>query len=436
MPKRISMRGVIDSLEFGESVYLAGSCGEPSELTQLLVEQPERAQGVRFVTSFVPGINQRNLAVAGRTRRMRVFLMQPEFRAAHAAGLIEFCPMNYFGIQQYLAGGDAGIDTAIVQVSEPDGRGLCSLGPAVEFMPGVLKHARRVFGIMNSLVPRIPHSPTIPMDGFACVARSTAALAQYDVGASSPVVDQIAERLAAMIPSGATLQIGLGKIPNQVARRLHAHRDLAFHGGMMSDAVLQLRDAGTLRADKPFVTGVVVGREALYESLPSVAGLHMEPVACTHDPAVLHRVPQLYAINSALEVDLTGQVNAEVLNGTYVSGPGGLPDFAAAAHRQPDGLSIIALPSTDQSRRHPRIVPRLAPGTPVTVAQHDVDAVVTEFGVALLRGQDLDVRVRRLIEVAHPDHRDELRSDAKRLLAGDDGRQQTDATPQVAPRRR
>jgi acyl-CoA hydrolase len=405
MPNQVSLPQLVGSLRNGETVYLAGSAGEPSELTQLLVARPTAAAGVRFVTSFIPGINQGNLAAEGSGRRMRVFFMQPQFRSACAAGLIDFSPMNYLGIQQFLVSPESGIDTVIVQVSEPDARGLCSLGASVEFMPGVLNGARRILAILNPRVPSLPHSVAVPMESFAMVASSTGALAQYDAGPPNAIADRIAMQLAGLIPSGATLQLGLGIIPNQLLRSLRGHRHLALHSGLLSDSMLELLDSGALRTQRPLVTTVVVGSEALYAKLPDIAGLHLEPVSHTHNPEVLCQVARLFAINSALEVDLMGQVNAEMLGGAYVSGPGGLPDFAAAAHRQPDGLSIITLPSTDSSGRHSRIVPRFASGTPVSVPQHDVDAVVTEYGVAMLRGQCLKVRLRRLIAVAHPDHR-------------------------------
>jgi acyl-CoA hydrolase len=185
---------------------------------------------------------------------------------------------------------------------------------------------------------------------------------------------------------------------------------------MISDATLFLAAAGALRRRKPILTGVAVGSSEFYTRLAGMRGLAFAEVGHTHAPQTLGKLTRFHAVNSALEVDLLGQVNAERLNDSYVSGPGGLPDFAHAAHSDPEGLSIIALNATDAGGAVSRIVPRLGSNAPVTVPQHDVDVVVTEFGAALLRGQTLDQRARRLCAVAHPLHRPGLEKMATDLL--------------------
>lgn len=407
-----SLSDLAANLAAGETVFIAGSTGEPVEFTQLLQARPELARGVRFIASFVAGINTRNI-VAADERRLRVFFMQPDFRAARAQGRLEFSPLSYCGVQQYLAG--TAIDAAIVQVSEPDAQGYCSLGPAAEFMPTVLQRARRVLGIINPRVPRLAGAPRIEASRFALIARSDAPLTSYDAGASNDATEQIVAALLPLIPSGATLQVGLGKVPNQLLPALASRRQLRLHTGLLSDSALPLIDAGALDADAPIVAGVAVGSETLYQRLPSIERLEIRGVEYTHDPAVLAATPRLFAINSAIEVDLSGAVNAEMLGGKHVSGPGGLPDFAHAASRQPDGLSIIALNATDASGKHSRIVAQFAAGTAVSVAQHSVDVVVTEFGAAMLRGQDLDERRRRMAAIAHPDHREALLGAAEQM---------------------
>jgi len=417
MTKQVSLVALAQLLEAGEAVFIAGSAGEPIEFSQLLVEQPALAAGVRFVTSFVPGINGRNLAAASSQRRMQVFFMQPDFRAGRQQGLIDFSPMTYFGIQQHLLAATTRIDTVIVQLSEPDANGVCSLGPSAEFMPGLLQRAGRILAIINPNIPRLSGAPSLNLASVAAYAQSSAALAQYDAGRSNESSDRIAAHIVGLIPDGATLQAGLGKVPTQMLRALAGHRDLAFHTGMLSDSIFGLVESGALRKQQALTTTVAVGTAALYPQLAALADLQLAPVAHTHDPRVLDQINKLYAINSAIEIDLLGQVNAEMLGGRYLSGPGGLPDFAHAAHRCVDGLSIIALPASDPSGRQSRIVPRFAAGTPVSVPQHDVDAVVTEYGVAHLRGLAIDERMQRLIAIAHPDHREALAQAGRQLLA-------------------
>lgn len=404
----MSIAGLASSFQDDEVVYLAGSCGESTELSAALADPAAEVANAHFVTSFVPGINGVCLARPARRSRMSVFFMQRGFTAARAEDRIDFRPLSYFGIHRYLSDAKTRLDTAVVQVSPPDARGMCSLGPAVEFMPAVMTRVTRRVAIINSNVPRLRGSVSVPLETFHAVARSEAPLATYDVGAASAAAARVVAHLTPLIPHGATVQIGLGKIPSQLLDALTQHRELALHTGMVSDATLRLAEAGALRRRRPIMTGVAVGGSAFYPRLARLPGLKFAAVGHTHAPLTLAALSKFHAVNSALEVDLLGQVNAETLDGRYVSGPGGLPDFAHAAHRDPEGLSIIALSSTDAGGTMSRIVARLAPGTPVTVPQHDVDAVVTEYGVALLRGQPLDVRVGRLCAIAHPDHRPAL----------------------------
>lgn len=402
------------SFDDDEVVYLAGSSGESTELSSALIDPGIAGTKTVFVTSFVPGINGTCLASPQSNSRMGVFFMQRSFHAALAEGRIDFRPLSYFGIHRYLTAPATRIDTVVIQVAPPDSQGQCSLGPAVEFMPSIMARAR-IIGIVNPNVPTLPGSPSIPMDAFALISRSTAPLATYDVGAPSRAAAALVAHLAPLIPNGATLQIGLGKIPSQLIEALAHHRELALHTGMIGDATLQLAAAGALRSDEPIMTGVAVGGPGFYGQLTNLPGLKFAEVGFTHAPETLARLSRFHAVNSALEVDLLGQVNAESVGGRHVSGPGGLPDFARAAHLDAGGLSIIALNATDGTGATSRIVPQLAAGTPVTVPQHDVDAVVTEFGVAMLRGQPIDERARRLRAIAHPAHRPMLANAAREI---------------------
>jgi len=404
------------SFEDGEVVFLAGSCGESTELTAALTDPTARVASAHFVTTFIPGINANCLARPTQRTRMSVFFMQRSYGAALAEGRIEFRSMSYFGIHRYLSDASTRLDTTVVQVAPPDAHGLCSLGPSVEFMPTVMARAGRLLGIVNPHVPRLRGAPSVPLERFSAIAHSQAPLPTYEVGAASDSAARVVANLAPLIPNGATLQIGLGKIPSQLQAALTDRRELALHSGMISDATLRLVASGTLRRRRSIMTTVAVGGGEFYARLAHVPGLEFAEVGHTHSPFTLAKLTKFHAVNSALEVDLLGQVNAEALGGRYVSGPGGLPDFARAAHEAPEGLSIIALNATDGAGATSRIVARLAPGAPASVPQHDVDAVVTEFGVALLRGQPLDERARRLCAIAHPHHRPALEAAAREVL--------------------
>ncbi len=413
--QQLSIPELAASFETGESVYLAGASGEANELTSMLADPRASLADAHFASSFIPGINTRCLARPGHRSRLTVFFMQPVLRAALAEGRVDFRPMNYFGIQRHLSDAATPFDTTVVQITPPDAAGRCSLGPAVEFMPGVIAHAARVIGIVNSALPRLPGAASIPMDCLSAVAYSDAPPSLYEVGRPSAVATQIVAHLAPLIPNGATVQVGLGKVPAQLLEALAGHRNLALHTGLISDAALGLAGAGALRRERAIVTAVAVGSAELYSRLPELHGLEITDVGVTHSPQTLGGLRRFHAVNSALEVDLLGQVNAEVIDGRYVSGPGGLPDFAHAAHAADDGLSIIALNSTDAGGSVSRIVTRLGNGAPVTLPQHEVDAVVTEYGVAMLRGQSVEERARRLCAIAHPQHRPALRRSMENL---------------------
>ena len=416
MPIKLSLERLADRLAQAGTVFVPGASAEPVELTQLLVAQPAYGAGTRFMAAFVPGMNRANLASAATQRRMHSFFMPPEYQADWRAGLIDFTPTSYFGAHRLVASAQSGITTLVVQVAAPDRHGLCSLGAAGELVPSAIRAGVRVLGLINPRVPAIPHALQVPFDAFDAVAESVVPLANYDVGPASAVAEQIATHLAGLIPDGASLQLGLGKIPAQLAKALRPRRRLRLYSGMLSDSFLDLVDAECLDPDAPIVVGMIVGSAELYARLSQLPQLRMASVAETHAPEALAAVPALYAINSALEVDLLGQVNAEVQGGSYVSGPGGLPDFAAAAHRQADGLSVIALPSSGAGGKLSRIVASFGAGVPVTVPKHDVDASVTEYGVALIKNVDLDQRALRIAAIAHPNHRDTLQEAAKRLF--------------------
>ncbi len=404
------------SFEDGEAVYLGGCAGESKDLSAVLADPERTVANAHFVTTFIPGINGTCLARPAHRSRMSVFFMQRSYGAALAEGRIDFRCMSYFGIHRYLNDATTRLDSAVVQVAPPDARGRCSLGPAVEFMPTVMARAGRLLGIINPNVPRLRGAPSVPFERFSAIAHSNAALPTYEVGAPSDAAARVVAHLAPLIPHGATLQIGLGKIPSQLLEALTEHRDLALHTGMLSDATLRLAAAGTFRRRRPIMTAVAVGGSDFYRRLARVPGLKFAEVGHTHSPLTLAGLTKFHAVNSALEVDLLGQVNAEALGGRYVSGPGGLPDFAHAARVAPEGLSIIALNATDGTGETSRIVARLSAGTPVSVPQHDVDVVATEFGAAQLRGQPLDERARRLCAIAHPRHRPALELAAREML--------------------
>ncbi|HEY9219088.1 MAG TPA: acetyl-CoA hydrolase/transferase C-terminal domain-containing protein, partial [Phenylobacterium sp.] len=285
-----------------------------------------------------------------------------------------------------------------------------------------LGRARTVVAEVNDQAPRTVSS--VQFDP-ACVQHRlpvSRPLVTQSAGAPDAVEQAIADRVAAYVADGATLQLGVGKLPGAVLGALSGHRDLGLHTGIVGDGVADLMQRGVItnaaRRDHPGigVTGSLLGSEALYRFVDGRRDLWLEPVSRTHAFDVLAALPRLTAINSALEVDLTGQVGAEVAGGVFVGAVGGQADFVRGALASEGGRSIIALPSRT-SRAEPRIVAALASGV-VTTPRADADLIVTEHGAAELRGQPIRERIRRMIAIAHPDDRESLARAARERVAG------------------
>lgn len=290
--------------------------------------------------------------------------------------------------------------------------GEYSLGLAHEYLADLLPHARLVVGEVNPHVPRTAGSTTVPAGVMDLIVEHDDALPPLlaPPAGESDAEAAIGARVAALVPDGATLQIGLGGIPRAVLRALGHHRGLGIHSGLITDDVVDLHERGVVTNEaKPFdtgqtVAGLLAGGERLNRWAHDNPALAMRPTSHTHDFAKLAALPRLVAINSAIEVDLTGQVNAEVAAGRYVGAVGGAGDFLRGAQASAGGLPVIALPAA--AGANSRIVARL--GGPVSTARADVGLVVTEHGIADLRGLDLAERQRRMLAIAAPEHQDAL----------------------------
>ena len=311
-------------------------------------------------------------------------------------------------------------DVALVQVSPADPEGFHSLGIGVDYIADALPHARAVIAEINAQMPRTSGGPRLRTADFAAFIETDRQVAELTTSPIGDIERAIAAHVVDLVKDGDTLQMGVGALPAAVVEQLKGHRDLGVHSGMIADGVMDLIESGALTgARKPVDTGVVVtgaalGTRRLYNAVEDGTRFRFDPVSRTHAPELLARVGPLVAINGGIEVDLTGQVNAEVSSGRYRGAVGGQVDFCRAAARG-DGRSIITLRSTGRDGSS-RIVQALSHGT-VTTPRSDVDFVVTEHGVADLRGASLARRAAALIAVAAPQHRQELQ-----LLLTRDGR--------------
>jgi acyl-CoA hydrolase len=403
MPTRLAIDAMADAIQPGESLYLPGSAGEPTALLAALSRRPERTVGVRILTSAVPGINKLPLDALDPSAEMTGLFMQPDFRKAQRDGRFRHLPLSFAGFVKHVRE-RVDVDTCVVQVSPPDAAGQCSLGAAVEFTALVQGRSRRTLGLLNHNMPAIPGAARLPFSALDLVCEVDTDLPTYDVGAPSTEASAIAAHVAALVEDGSALQAGLGKVPEALYGLLHDRRRLRLQSGMLSDGALKLQQAGALDPDFRHMSCVWVGTAQLYRILQDVDGFAVLGCDVTHDVRRLADADSFVAVNSALSVDIFGQANLEHAGGRAVSGVGGAPDFAQAARLSRGGISVVALPAVFGAQPRSRIVPRLRDDL-VSLPRHMVDVVITEYGVADLRGGTVFERAEALIAIAAPSFR-------------------------------
>ena len=410
MSSSISIDKLSTLVSAGDLVYLPGSSGAPLVFVDELLKEQDRSAGLQLLTTYVPGINALDIDRLHPSAKVSGLFMQPGLSAAQRDGRYRALPMTYAGFVRHIQD-EVLPDLAVVQVSPPDSNGRCSLGAAVEFMPEVLKKSRRVLGLINRKVPQIRGAFSIGHAQLTHACEVDTDLPTYSTD-SDPATEAIAAHIASLVPDGAALQVGLGKVPAALSRLLRNHRKLRLHSGMLSDGLIELAEAGALDNDFLHTTTVLVGSEKLYQWLPGFDNLRVVGCEITHHLPIMIGTPGLVAVNSALEVDLFGQCNLEHANGRAVSGCGGAPDFARGARMSPGGCSIVALNAsfTSSKGKGTRILPALSNNAVASLGRTDVDAVVTEFGIARLRGRSVHERAAALIGVAAPEFRDELQT--------------------------
>jgi acyl-CoA hydrolase len=333
--------------------------------------------------------------------------MSPAVRSGLAQGRAELFSLDYLGIVRQLRDA-APVDLAIAQLTPPDAEGWCSPGLASDFMPLVWPRARRRIAHFNPRLPRIGSSFRVHVSELDFGVEADLPLTGFAEPGSTETETRIGAHVAALVRDGDTLQFGIGSVPLALAGALTSHRRLRFHGGMISTALRTLWDSGALDRAARVTTGVVLGDKAFHDFASRLEPLWLTDVAHTHDVPAIAAIPRFVAINTAVEVDLFGQVNSERADGVIQSGAGGLPAFALGALGSPGGRLLICMASTARKGSVSRIVPVLDARALCTLPRYLTDAVVTEHGVAELRGLSLDARAQALIAIAAPEHRNSL----------------------------
>lgn len=393
----------------GDRIVAGQACGEPTTLIEALIAQGARIEGLSlFIATSFSGLFTPSAADAFTPMSMGAI---GSLRALTREHRLRVIPCHVSRVGPMIEAGTLGCDVAFIQVAPADADGTHSLGLISDHVRAAVDAARVVVAEVNDQVPR------------TCGERIRAADIDVAVAVSRPPVqvppapiglldEAIARHVAAFVDDGAVLQTGVGAVPDAVLRQLHDRTDLGVHSGMIGDGLVDLVEAGVItNARKPIdpgvsVTGALIGTERLYRFADRNPRISMHTTAYTHDPAVLARLDRLVTINSAMEVDLTGQVNAEQSGSVYLGGTGGQVDFVRAGARSRGGHAVIALPATAKGGTVSRITTALS--GPVTTARTDVDVIVTEYGAAELAGRTMAERARRLIAIAHPDFREGL----------------------------
>lgn len=393
----------------GDHIVLGQACGEPTTLVEALIEQGRDIPGLSaFIATSFSGLFTPATADSFTLSSMGAI---GALRAMTKAGALQVIPVHVSQVGPLISAGIIPCDVAMIQVSPADEHGNHSCGLISDYVRAAVDKARVVIAEINAAVPFTP-GETIPASAIDVAIHVNRPPVQVAPAAIGPTDEAIARHCATYIGDGAVIQTGVGAVPDAILRLLRDRRDLGVHSGMLGDGLVDLVEAGVITNARKEVdpgvsiNGALIGTQRLYDWAHRNPAIRMCATSYTHDAAILGRLSRLVTINSALEVDLTGQVNAEQSGTTYLGGTGGQVDFVRAGARSPGGRSIIALSASAKGGTLSKIVAQLS--GPVTTARTDVDVIVTEYGAAELKGQSLAERTRRLIAIAHPDFREEL----------------------------
>lgn len=404
----------ISQVKSGMRVFVHGAAATPVALVEALCERAD-LEGVRLYHLHTEG----SAAFAdpsqdGRLRSVSLFT-GPMLRAAVEEGRADFMPVFLSEIPALFLRRRIPLDVALVQLSPPDRHGLCTLGTSVDTARAAVDSARLVVAEINDRMPRTHGNGVVPLSRLAAYVRTSRPLPAHPPAEPTEADARIADHIAALVPDGATLQMGIGAIPDAVLARLHDKADLGVHTEMFSDGLIPLIEGGVvtnrLKSVHPgrTVTSFVSGTQSLYDFVDDNPLVEFHGCDRTNDSALIRKNPRIVAINSAIEIDLSGQVCADSIGHRIVSGIGGQMDFMHAASSSEDGIPIIAFPSLAARGTASRVVAELRPGAGVVTTRGHVHWVVTEWGAVDLHGMTLRERAEALISIAHPDVRPELR---------------------------
>jgi acyl-CoA hydrolase len=409
----------------GNRIFIDSGCAEPIDLTKKLIELGLKLPDVSIL-HFLSLSDLDYYESAGGIEdlfRHNAFFIGKSLRKYVEVGQADYTPMLLSEIPKLFKDGKMHLDTALIQVSPPDQYGFCSYGINVDIVKPIAESAEYVVAEINPKMPRTLGDSFIHMDDIDAFVLSDHDIIEFKYGELDDVSTKIAKFVASLIEDESTIQMGIGQIPNAVTQELIEKRDLGVHSEVFSDGIVDLVEKGivtckkkTLHKDK-IICSFVMGTKRLYDFVDDNPMVEFHPCDYTNDPFIISQNKKQVAINAALSVDLTGQVNSDSLGHRFYSGIGGQVDFVRGAGRSIDGKPIMTLPSTailKDGTVVSRIVPYLQLGSGVVITRGDIHYIVTEWGIAYLYGKSIRERVLEMINIAHPDFRDELLEHAKK----------------------
>lgn len=406
------------SVKSGDRVVIGHACGEPPTLVEALVARAPELRDVEIVHMVAMGPAKYAQPGMEQSFRHNALFVGASTRKAVEEKRADFTPCFFSEIPRLFKTKLLPVDVVLLQVTPPDEQGFCSYGVSADYTVAAAECARIVIAQMNGNLPRTGGS-RIALDDITYIVEKDEPLIELSPPKIGDIEAKIGENVAGLIPDGATLQLGIGAIPDAVLLFLKNKQDLGIHSEMFSDGVVFLAEAGVITNRKKtintgkFTATFLMGTRKLYDFADNNPDVELFPVDYVNDPFVVGQLENMMSINSALQVDLMGQVNAEMIGSRQFSGIGGQVDFVRGASRSPGGKSIIALPATAAKGTVSRICVELDRGAAVSTSRNDVHYVVTEYGVASLRGKSLRQRAQALIAISHPDFREGLTAQAE-----------------------
>lgn len=419
--EKIGADDIVSIIGPGSNIGMGNACAEPQTLIDSLIRNKDRLEGIEIYGMIHYWTDRFIKEKMGEKLKFNVFMVDKFTVKGIKEGFTGYIPCRYSRIPELFTDGHIHLDAVLISVSPPNPKGNCSFGVSADFTQAMAKSARTVIAEVNRRMPYVYGDNFINIKEIHYMVETDRQLPQVPSGNLGEVDVKIAKAVSDLIEDGATIQIGIGRLSEAVLEQLHDRKRLGIHSGLLSEGVVDLIRKGAVDNSQKglkngkSVTTTIIGTDKLFNFVDRNREIESYPSNYTHNQVTLAKLNSLHAINSAIQVDLTGQINAETVGSLQISGIGGQTDFMSGAALSKGGKSIIALSSLSKDGLKSKIVPCLDKGASVTSVRQDVDYVVSEYGAAYLRGKTLSERSKALIKIAHPKFREWLESERRSL---------------------